>query len=180
MFLLPATLRLKLTIKRLTRSPSATVKWCLKNVLSGKRLSGNSFVRESSVRETSVRETSCPGIVCPGNVLSGKVTVRETTAHHPVLQKSISVEESKSDIVTPHHATQQSRNIRLTKTGTICRRLMRAWRTLWNMSTSCSTFSRSSTQLSVQTRPLRVAPSLTHTISHNHDYTHVFNPLWAH
>ena len=56
MFLLPATLRFKLTIKRLTRSPPATVKWCLKNVLSGKRLSGKRLVRE-----TSVRESDCPG-----------------------------------------------------------------------------------------------------------------------
>ena len=56
MFLLPATLRLKLTIKRLTRSPPATVKWWLKNALSGKRLSGNRLVRE-----TSVRESDCPG-----------------------------------------------------------------------------------------------------------------------
>ena len=65
-----------------------TVKWCLKNVLSGKRLSGNSncpgivcpgnvlsgkrLSGKRLVRESSVRETSCPGNVCPGKWLSGK------------------------------------------------------------------------------------------------------------
>ena len=48
--------------------------------------------------------------------------------------------------VRPHcDMKQQCSNSKLTKTGMIWGRLMRACRTLWNMSTSCSTFSRSST-----------------------------------
>ena len=97
MFLLPATLRLKLTIKRLTRSPSATVKWCLKNVLSGKRLSGNSFVRESSVRETS-----CPGNVCPGKWLSGK------RPHTIQFYKNQLVSRNQSQ-TSSHHTTPHSK-----------------------------------------------------------------------